>query len=38
MADYIPAGDLVDLNSTAAMWTTDYPAHTAAQTATQGAR
>ncbi len=32
------AGDVVDLNATAATWTTDYPAHTAAQTAAQGAR
>ena len=32
------AGDVVDLNATAATWTTDYPAHTAAQTAARGAR
>jgi hypothetical protein len=32
------AGDVVDLNNTAATWTSDYPAHTAAQTAAQGAR
>lgn len=32
------AGDVVDLNATAATWTTDYPAHTAAQTAAQAAR
>ena len=34
----LAAGDVVDLNATAATWTTDYPAHTAAQTAAQGAR
>jgi hypothetical protein len=32
------AGDVVDLNATAATWTTDYPAHTAAQSAAQAAR
>ncbi|MCK4340422.1 MAG: hypothetical protein KAY37_01700, partial [Phycisphaerae bacterium] len=32
------AADVVDLNATAATWTTDYPAHTVAQTAAQAAR
>ncbi len=32
------AGDVLDLNATGAIWTTDYPAHAAAQTAAQAAR
>ena len=31
----LAAGDVVDLNNSAAPWTTDYPAHTASQAARQ---
>jgi len=31
----LDAADVVDLNNSAATWTTDYPAHTAAQAARQ---
>ena len=34
----LAAGDVVDLNNSAATWTADYPAHTAVQTAPQAAR
>jgi len=34
----LDAADVVDLNATAATWTTEYPAHTAAQAAAEAAR